>query len=51
MALVSYINEQGDVTEVCVGTNKKNDKGDYRDYYGQVPYLWCTVALLEEITD
>lgn len=55
LALVSYINEQGDVTEVCVGTNKKNDKQYYYDrprrvgdYHGQAPYLWCTVALLEK---
>ena len=55
MALVSYINENGDVTEICVGTNKKNDKQYYYDrprkvgdYHGQAPYLWCTVALLEK---
>lgn len=55
MALVSYINENGDVTEVCVGTNKKNDKQYYYDrprrigdFHGQAPYLWCTVALLEK---
>ncbi|HEX3007106.1 MAG TPA: glycoside hydrolase family 88 protein [Bacteroidales bacterium] len=55
MALVSYINEQGDVTEVCVGTNKKNDKQYYYDrprktgdYHGQAPYLWCAAALLEK---
>lgn len=56
MALVSYINEKGDVSEVCVGTNKKNDKQYYYDrprhvgdYHGQAPYLWCTVALLENV--
>lgn len=55
MALVSYINEKGDVREVCVGTNKKNDKQYYYDrprnigdYHGQAPYLWCTFALLEK---
>lgn len=54
MALVSYIDEKGAVREVCVGTNKKNDKQYYYDrprntgdYHGQAPYLWCTVALLE----
>ncbi|MFC6099178.1 glycoside hydrolase family 88/105 protein [Olivibacter domesticus] len=57
MALVSYINDKGDVTEVCVGTNKKNDKQYYYDrprhvgdYHGQAPYLWCTSALLEKDT-
>ncbi len=55
MALIPYINEKGDVTEVCVGTNKKNDKQYYYDrprhvgdYHGQAPYLWCTFALLEK---
>ncbi|MCI1647523.1 MAG: glycoside hydrolase family 88 protein [Bacteroides sp.] len=55
MGLVSYINEQNQVTEVCVGTNKKNDKQYYYDrprhagdYHGQAPYLWCVVALLDE---
>ena len=54
LALVPYINEQGDVTEVCVGTNKKNDKQYYYDrpritgdYHGQAPYLWCVTALME----
>jgi len=58
MALVSYINENGDVTEVCVGTNKKNDKQYYYDrprhigdYHGQAPYLWCAAALLEKTAD
>lgn len=54
MALVPYINEEGDVTEVCVGTNKKNDKQYYYDrrriagdYHGQAPVLWCCFALME----
>ena len=55
MALVDYIDDRADVTEVCVGTNKKNDERYYYDrprhtgdYHGQAPYLWCAVALLEE---
>ena len=54
MALVPYINENGDVTEVCIGTDRKNDKQYYYDrkrcvgdYHGQLAYLWCVVALLE----
>ena len=54
LALVPYIDENGDVREVCVGTNKKNDKQYYYDrpritgdYHGQAPYLWCATALLE----
>ncbi|MBC9796482.1 glycoside hydrolase family 88/105 protein [Sinomicrobium weinanense] len=55
MALVSYVNAQGAVSDVCVGTNKKNDKQYYYDrprrtgdYHGQAPYLWCVAALLEK---
>lgn len=55
LAMVTYINPDGKVREVCVGTNKKNDMQYYYDrrrntgdYHGQAPYLWCTVALLEK---
>ena len=51
----SYINKEGDVEEVCVGTNKKNDLQYYYDrpritgdYHGQAPMLWCAYALLCE---
>lgn len=54
LALVPYVDEKGAVSEVCVGTNKKNDKQYYLDrprskgdYHGQAPYLWCVNALLE----
>lgn len=54
LALVPYINAEGDVREVCVGTNKKNDKQYYYDrpriagdYHGQAPFLWCATALME----
>jgi unsaturated rhamnogalacturonyl hydrolase len=55
LALVNYINKNDDVTEVCVGTNKKNDKQYYfdrpriaGDYHGQAPMLWCAYALLSK---
>ncbi|WP_343701408.1 glycoside hydrolase family 88 protein [Chitinophaga sp.] len=55
MALVPYVDKKGAVAEVCVGTNKKNDKQYYYDrprrtgdYHGQAPYLWCVAALLEK---
>lgn len=55
LALVTYIDERNNVTEVCVGTGKKNDKQYYYDrprlagdFHGQAPYLWCTVALMEK---
>ena len=53
LALVSYINENGDIREVCQGTNKKNDRQYYLDrermvgdMHGQAPVLWCATALL-----
>ncbi|MEL7585647.1 MAG: glycoside hydrolase family 88 protein [Prolixibacteraceae bacterium] len=55
LAMVPYIDERNNVTEVCVGTGKKNDKQHYYnrprlagDFHGQAPYLWCAGALLEE---
>ena len=55
MALVPYINDAGDVREVCVGTNKQNDRDYYYnrprvagDFHGQAPYLWCVTALMEK---
>jgi rhamnogalacturonyl hydrolase YesR len=52
-AMVSYVDERNNVTEVCVGTGKKNDKQYYHDrprnagdLHGQAPYLWCATALL-----
>lgn len=54
IAMVSYINENNDVREICVGTNKKNDERYYYDrprhtgdYHGQAPYLWCAAALMK----
>ena len=42
-----------DITEVCEGTNKKNDRQYYLDrkrnigdLHGQAPVLWCATALL-----
>lgn len=55
LAMVSYIDERNNVTEVCIGTGKKNDKDHYRDrprnagdFHGQAPYLWCAAALLKK---
>ena len=55
LAMLAYINPDGKVRDVCVGTNKKNDMQYYYDrprntgdYHGQAPYLWCAVALMEE---
>jgi rhamnogalacturonyl hydrolase YesR len=52
-ALVKYINEAGDVKDVCEGTNKKNDQQYYLnrsrvtgDLHGQAPVLWTAAALI-----
>ena len=53
LALITYINEKGDIREVCEGTNKKNDHQYYLDrrrnigdMHGQAPILWCASAFL-----
>ena len=53
LGLVSYINADGDVREVCEGTNKKNDyqyyldrKRNVGDLHGQAPVLWSATAFL-----
>lgn len=55
LALVSFINPAGDITEVCEGTGKKNDhqyyldrKRNVGDFHGQAPVLWCATALLRK---
>jgi unsaturated rhamnogalacturonyl hydrolase len=55
LALVTYINPDGDTREVCEGTNKKNDRQYYidrkrniGDLHGQAPVLWCASALLRK---
>jgi unsaturated rhamnogalacturonyl hydrolase len=53
LSLITYINKDGDITEVCEGTNKKNDRQYYLDrkrnvgdLHGQAPLLWCANAWL-----
>jgi rhamnogalacturonyl hydrolase YesR len=53
LALISYLDENADIAEVCQGTNKKNDRQYYLDrerikgdMHGQAPVLWCATALL-----
>jgi len=54
LGLVSYIDRQADIHEVCEGTNKKDDMQYYYDrarnvgdMHGQAPILWCASALLQ----
>lgn len=53
LSLCTYIDDKNDLTEVCIGTGKKNSKQYYLDrpriagdYHGQAPILWCAFALL-----
>lgn len=55
LALVDYINTDGDVGGVCEGTNVRNSHQYYvdrkciiGDLHGQAPVLWCATALLWE---
>jgi unsaturated rhamnogalacturonyl hydrolase len=54
IALAGYIDQNNDVTNVCVGTNKKNSYEYYMerprhtgDFHGQAPVLWAARALLQ----
>jgi unsaturated rhamnogalacturonyl hydrolase len=53
LGLVSKIDANGDISDVCEGTNKKNDLNYYLtrarntgDLHGQAPILWCASAFL-----
>jgi len=53
LSLITYINKDGDITDVCEGTNKKNDRQYYLDrkrnigdLHGQAPVIWCANAWL-----
>lgn len=52
LALVTYINNEDEITDVCAGTNIKNDYQYYLDrpritgdLHGQAPLIWCAYAL------
>ena len=53
IALVGYVDQNADVTQVCEGTGKKNDLEYYLlrkrrtgDFHGQAPVMWAAAALL-----
>lgn len=53
LSLVTYINGDGNITEVCEGTGTGSDREYYMnrrrntgDLHGQAPMLWCAAALL-----
>lgn len=52
-ALLPLLDEDGNVSEVCIGTGKKNDLEYYLsrprvagDFHGQAPVLWLATGLL-----
>jgi rhamnogalacturonyl hydrolase YesR len=54
IALAGYVDQNADVTNVCEGTDKKNDLSYYLarkrrtgDFHGQAPLLWAATALLQ----
>lgn len=53
IAVTGYVDQNADLTSVCIGTGKKNDLDYYLararitgDYHGQAPILWAASALL-----
>ncbi|MFL9484011.1 glycoside hydrolase family 105 protein [Chitinophagaceae bacterium LWZ2-11] len=55
LALITHINDNAEINDVCEGTNKKNDKQYYLDrkritgdMHGQAPVIWCATALLRK---
>jgi rhamnogalacturonyl hydrolase YesR len=54
IALAGFVDQNADVTNICVGTNKENSLEYYLtrprhtgDFHGQAPVLWAARALLE----
>ena len=52
-ALASYVNEKGEVRNVCVGTNAKDNKKHYLtrpkstgNFHGQAAVLWAATAMI-----
>jgi unsaturated rhamnogalacturonyl hydrolase len=53
LALVGFIDQNADITNVCVGTGKNSSLEFYLtrprhtgDFHGQAPVMWCASALL-----
>jgi rhamnogalacturonyl hydrolase YesR len=54
-SLITYINDKGEISDVCEGTGAKNDRQYYLDrkkivgdFHGQAPVLWCVNALIRK---
>jgi unsaturated rhamnogalacturonyl hydrolase len=55
IAVVGYVDQNNDVTQVCEGTGKKDDLQYYYnrkrrtgDFHGQAPVMWAASALLRD---
>lgn len=55
LALIKYVNSEGKVTDVCVGTGQSKDVNYYLnrpkttgDFHGQAPVLWFAYSLLRK---
>ncbi len=55
LALVTYLEPDAQLREICVGTGTKNDLQHYLnrprqtgDFHGQAPLLWTAASLVEE---
>jgi unsaturated rhamnogalacturonyl hydrolase len=55
IAVVGYVDQNNDVTQVCEGTGKKDDLAYYYarkrrtgDFHGQAPVMWAADALLRD---
>jgi unsaturated rhamnogalacturonyl hydrolase len=55
IAVVGYVDQNSDVTQVCEGTGKKDDLAYYYarkrrtgDFHGQAPVMWAADALLRD---
>jgi rhamnogalacturonyl hydrolase YesR len=53
LSLITYINDEDNITEVCEGTGTSNNRDHYMnrrrntgDPHGQAPVLWCAAALI-----
>lgn len=53
LALTDYIDADGNVDQVCIGTGQRNEREFYLnrprrkgDHHGQAPTMWCVMALL-----
>ena len=54
--LVTYLDKNGDIRDVCEGTNIGNNKEHYLerlrlagDFHGQAPMIWCAYALTSRL--